>query len=345
MRNNFESLHALYPELMLRAPTPVPDWALDGLPIWIKGAVKVFQVTLHKEPEGPFLFLIMPEQGIAFEHMLRVYRKLVGKLDAPVLLIADNLSPKHRPLLVKFRVAFIYKNESIFAPELGLKFNRLKRFQEDQRIRIQSKDPLSPFALKIVSGLLTHQVPGEFTLKILHERIQGVGVDISSSKISLALKQLVENGLIHAVGAGPTRQFAMTKVEATWEKMLALPIVPFFREAEINFVPHNKKNHCIAGETALAHYSNLTAGTTPVIAMTAKEFRELYEEKLEESSPGIVSSPNIIQIWKEPPSLFAIGGVMNPVEVFLSIRNHHDERVQMAISEMLATYGLKRSEV
>ena len=340
-----QSLQSLYPLQIVGEPLRMPQHGLEGLPVWIKSAVQIFQISMHGVPDEPFLYLAIPEQGIAFEHLLRIYRQLIEKLKAPVLIIADNLSPKHRPLLVKFNIAFIYKNESVYAPELGLKFDRLKRFQEERKIRVDNKaDALTPFALKLMAGLLTNQVPHEFTLKLLHEKIQGAGVELSATKLSLALKNLVENGLLLAGGAGPTRHFAKAAVEKTWEKMLTIPIAPFFREAETNYVPQNREAFCLAGEAALAQYSNLADGATAVIAMSVKEFREIYEGKKGEKSFGDVYTPSTIQIWKEPPHLFAIRGIMNPLEVFFSIRNHYDERVQMALNEMLASYGLTRRE-
>lgn len=345
LERNIQALQSLYPQSFKGVVQPLPKAALNGLPIWVKGAVRVFVVTLLEAPEEPFLYLAQPETAVAFEQLMRVYRQLIEKLKAPVLVIADNLPPKHRPLLVKFNIAFIYKNESVFAPELGLKFDRISRFKEDRIIQVENKKKtITPFALKLVAGLLTDQIPPEFTLKGLHDKIQNEGVEISTTKLSLALKELVENGLILSEGAGPTRYFAKAAVEKTWEKILALPLASFFREAQANYVPKNRRTFCLAGETALAQYSNLAVKATATIAMSVKEFRESYEGKKREIPFGEVYTPSTIQIWKEPPHIFALRGVMNPIEVFFSMRNHHDERVQMALDEMLKPYGLTRKE-
>jgi hypothetical protein len=262
-----------------------------------------------------------------------------------VLIIADNLPIKHRPLLVKFNVSFIYKNESIYAPELGLKFRRLKRFQEDRIIRVENKKvALTPFAFKLIAGVLTNQIPSEFTLKHLHEQLHQEGVDVSMSKLSQGLKELVTHRLLLARGAGPTRCFAKADFEKTWEKILALPLVPFFREVETNFVPKNREIFCLAGETALAEFSNLAAGVAPTIAMSLKAFRESHKGKKGEISFGDVYTPSVIQIWKESPHLFSIRGVLNPIELFFSMRNHSDERVQIALNEMLQALRVREEK-
>lgn len=342
---NLDALQSLYPQQFTNTVHPLPKGTLNGLPVWIKGAVRVFVVTRLETPESPFLYLVQPETGIAFEQLMRIYRQLIEKLKAPVLIIADNLLHKHRPLLVKFKIAFIYKNESVYAPELGLKFGRIGLFKEDRSIQVENKkEMITPFALKLVAGLLTDQIPPEFTLKSLHNKIQNKGFEVSMTKLSLTLKELGENDLLLVGGAGPNRHFTKAIAKKIWEKLLVLPLSPIFREAKTNYIPKNRENFCLAGETALAEYSSLAANATATIAMSIKEFRESYEGKKNEIPLGDVNTYSIIQIWKEPPHLFAINGVMNPIEVFFAMRNHHDERVQMAIDEMLAPYGLTKKE-
>jgi hypothetical protein len=339
---NIRALRDLYPRNIEGKVRHAPQDILAGLPVWIKGAAHLYEVFLSGTSE-PFLYLALPEQDMAFEHLVRIYQALVAKLKVPVLVVADALPAKHRPLLVKFNVAFIYKDESIYAPELGLKFDRISRFRATQTLDLESKsEALSPFGLKLVAGLLTHQVSQEFTLKSLHERLLREGAAYSMSKISLALSELAASGLVLAGGAGPTRRFAKNAVEATWQKVLTLPMAPFFREVQANYIPKERSVYCIAGESALAHYSNLGEPTTATVAMSTRTFREVYQESKKTIPYGDFGTDKTVQVWKERPQLFSIDGVMNPVEVFLSMRDHPDERVQMALGEMIKPFGLER---
>ena len=337
------TLQGLYPEQVSGIAQPLPMEALDILPTWIKGAVRIYVASRLESPNEPFLYLAQPKLEIAFEQLIRIYRQLVEKLKAPILIIADNLPAKHRPLLVKFNIAFIYRNESVYAPDLGLKFDRISRFKEDRSIQVKSKkEAMTPFALKIVAGLLTDKIPREFTLKSLHAMLRNKGFEVSTTKISLALRELAKNGLLLSRGAGPTLCFANAAVGKTWDIILNSPIAPFFREAQTNYVPKDLGSFCLAGETALAQYSNLAASATTIIAMSVKEFREIYEKKDRNIPLVDIDTPRTIQIWKEPPLLFALEGVMNPIEVFFAMRNHHDERIQLALDEMLSQQGLTR---
>jgi hypothetical protein len=206
------------------------------------------------------------------------------------------------------------------------------------------KEALTPFALKIVTGILTNQLPKEFNLKILNEKLLKLGGIFSSSKLSLALNELAHHQLLMASGAGPTRLFIQFEAQKTWERLLALPLAPFFREVNTNYIPKDQSLFCVAGENALAHFSNLAEPTTPTVAMNIKDFRQIYQEAKSKIPTEDFGKPCVVQIWKERPQLFAIDGFLNPIDIFFSMRQHHDERVQMALDEMMKSYQLNRKD-
>lgn len=342
LQKNLKTLQALYPNHVDGDTHQLSIEAIPGLPAWIKGLIEVYQVPFQGVPSAP-LYLILPKEKIQLEHLIRIYKLIAEKLKRHVLVVADNLPAKHRPLLVKFRIPFIYKDESIFAPELGLKFGNLKKFEADSKLEIEKgENPLTPFELKIIAGLLTNQIPHEFTLKLLHEKLQKKS-KFSPSKLNVALNDLAANGILLVHGAGPHKRYAKNTVQKIWEKALAKSFAPFFRETQTNYVPKNQKAYVIAGETALAHYSNLASPKQAIIAMTPAQFRNTFQGPAKETIPfGDFGNPNTVQIWKEDPHLFSIDGMMNPIEIFFSMRHHHDERVQMSIDEMLKPYGLSK---
>lgn len=343
LRRNLEALKALYPGKTEGELRHLGGDVLKGLPVWIKESIQLYDFPL--EGLSTPLYLVVPKENITLEHLTRVYRQLAEKLDAHLIVIADHMPPKHRPLLVKYRIPFIYKDESIFAPELGLKFGRLKKFEPKLAFDLEDKtEALNPFALKIVAGLLTNKIPQEFTHKFLHQKLSEQ-TKLSSSKLNPILNELAANGFLLIQGSGPTKTYTKNETQKIWEKALTTSFAPFFREVQTNYIPNARGAYSIAGETALAHYSNLASPKQTTIAMTAGEFRSVYQGKLKDTKPyGDFDKPSVVQIWKEDPHLFSFDGVMNPIEVFFSMRNHPDDRVQIALDEMLNAYGLTRNK-
>ena len=96
-----------------------------------------------------------------------------------------------------------------------------------------------------------------------------------------------------------------------------------------------KPNGVFAGLTALAQYSMLAEPRIPTIAMTVDEWKEF------EGTYGVVLAKSTdpdaieIQVWSYDPKLFAKGDYVDQFSLFLSQKDDPDERVQIAIEEMM----------
>lgn len=338
---NLKALQTFYPQTEGK-PRRLEE--LKGLPLWMKGAVELYQLPLTVNTDRP-LFLILPKTELEFEHLIRIYKELIETLHAHLLVVADPLPPKHRPLLVKFRIPFVYKDESVFAPDLGLKFSNLKTFQAETKLQLENKkDAITPFALKITSGLLTNQIDQKFTLKQLHEQITDKKIKVAIGKLSATLNDLTTNDLLNSEGSGPKKIYIQLPKKTIWEKIVRVKFAPFFREIETNHLPKDRKTYVIAGESALAKLSNLGESKRATIAMTTKEFRAIYQNPKKTLVPSDFGGPSVVQVWKETPDLFSIDGILNPIELYFSMRDNPDDRIQLALDELLADHGLERKE-
>ena len=123
IERNLRALQGIYPGEIQGKPHPLPIERIKGLPIWMRENIHVLEMPFKGARET--IYLVIPKPQVAFEHLMRIYQTLQEKLGPLVLIIADRMPPKHRPLLVKFRIPFIYKNESVFVPHLGLKIGNL----------------------------------------------------------------------------------------------------------------------------------------------------------------------------------------------------------------------------
>lgn len=342
IERNLRALQGIYPGEIQDKPHPLPIERIKGLPIWMRENIHILEVPT--QGVGGAIYLIIPKPRVAFEHLMRIYQILQDKLGPLVLVIADRMPPKHRPLLVKFRIPFIYKNESVFVPNLGLKIGNLKKFEDHPKTELApKKEELTPFALKILAGFLTNQIPQEFTHKNLLETLQDK-TKLSASKLSPALIELTERELLNAHGAGPTKTYTQENHQRIWEKLLSLPLAPLFREVEANYLPKPLGAYVVAGEAALASYSNLAHPNKNIIAVTTSEFRLSFQSVSKKSLAQESQITALVQIWKEDPALFAIKGVQNPIEVFFTLQKNPDERVQLSLDEMLEKLSLRREK-
>lgn len=331
-------LNSIYPKK--NSVQGVKKITVNDLPLWILGAIDVHAVS-WAEKTTPTIYLAATHGQLTFDQIVFVHKKIAEKLDAPLVLIVDDLPAKFRPLLARSRIPYVYKDQAIFAPELGLRINNIQKHFVSKQKAQQTNIPLTPFSLKIVAGILTNLIPQEFTLKKLHADLIKQEANVAISKLSIALNELARKEILLVKGAGPRKNYMANPPQDIWQKLKELDKAPLFRSFETTHWLFEKKLSCFAGETALAHYSMLADPPLTTIAMTGRHFREAYGP-VSNKKPAVESEkPLMIQVWKENPVLFAFDRYLNPVELYFSLERDPDERVQMSLNEMLNKVGLK----
>jgi hypothetical protein len=94
-------------------------------------------------------------------------------------------------------------------------------------------------------------------------------------------------------------------------------------------------NPVAAGDSALAAYTMMAEPDHRTLCMTAAQWKVFQEQvapiELEQPEPGCLE----VQVWTYDPDLFARNGVADPLSVFLSYENNVDERVEMALKNIL----------
>lgn len=314
---------------------------LPGVPVYITQAFNSYQLGVGT-PEQYELILLTPKRELAFEQImnaLRFVRKLRGGT-IPVL-VADNVNPKFRPLLVREKIPFLYKDKTIFIPEIGLKGDIGKMIKAKTNQGLGLKDAqfeLKPMALKIIAGYLTNQVPEFFSQGTLFDEIMGK-TDVSRTKFSEVIRDLVRAELLVTKGQGPKKEYQFLPKQQLWNAVGKLAIGKLFRVIEVENVPIMKSDYVLAGETALAHFSNLAEPKKKTIAVSSEVFKNLKEDgRLQ----GIaIGDGMLIEVWKEDPKLFAIQNNLNPIEIYFSLKHEVDDRVQIALQEMLREYSIE----
>ncbi|MFH1356296.1 MAG: hypothetical protein ABII18_04095 [bacterium] len=311
--------------------------ALKNLPMWILGSVKVYVVFL--EDNDLNINFVQLSKDLTFGQVTLIYKKLTEQLNGFIIMIADNMPAKYRGLLVRSRISYVFKDQSIYAPDLGLHINNAKKhFASKPEIK-QTEALLTPFALKLIAGIITEHLPKDFTLKGLLRILHQKTVKASVAKLSMTLNLLVQNNLILSKGSGPQKSFIARTNQEMFDVLNELRIAPLYKTYEYSHSPFVTEKSCRAGETALAQYSMLAEPRISVIAVMAKEFRE---QKQLDGQIVDEENPCHVQVWKEDPMLFSQNKNLNPVELYLSIKDDPDERVQLSLVEMLKGISLKK---
>lgn len=300
----------------------------QGLPLWINNSVKVVLLAIHVDQK---IALVFPVRKLEFDQIVNIQRQIQKRMSAVVIIVADRQNSKYRPLFVREGVPFIYRNETLFAPGLGIKlFNTatLERKETEYEIR----EELVPFEVKLLAGYLTDFLtPKTYNLDDILTILFNNNYNCSKGKLANAVRSLLEKGIMTSEGSGPNRTVKFKSKAQTWNFLMESLIARSHRLVEGYY--DLKKPMTLSGETALAYYSDLSAPILKTVALTNKEFIALKSLKQPDIDKEIPKTR--IEIRKEAPGLFSIEGYLNPVELVLDLKNNQDERIQISLGQIM----------
>ena len=93
-----------------------------------------------------------------------------------------------------------------------------------------------------------------------------------------------------------------------------------------------------AGLTALADYSMLAKPVQDIYAVSQKDWK-VIKQRHEELIVDQPDTQNVeVEVWSYPPKIFeecGMKGVMDPLSLYLTLKESIDERVEIALEELL----------
>lgn len=258
-----------------------------------------------------------------FEKHLRQILSMAPDVEG-YCLIAEELQAYVRQRLVERKVSFVVPGLQLNWPDLGLAVQARKK----KKTPVAS-DNLSPATQAVLINALTGGVQGPATQKKL-----ATNLDYTTMSMSRALDEIEANGLGRVQRKGRERLLDFPEgMKALWKAAL-----PYFRNPVRETVRIMDRQlpqdfRIEAGETALARMSLLMPPKEPVYALGRKVWKEIHGQV--EMIPIEEEGTCLVQVWYYDPSHFALHGRVDCFSLFLSLHEEVDERVEVALEEMM----------
>jgi hypothetical protein len=100
-------------------------------------------------------------------------------------------------------------------------------------------------------------------------------------------------------------------------------------------LPKNLHPGPVAGLTALARQTDLAEPDHDVYALSRNKWKALKAKSKIVELPVPEPDAAEIEVWGYDPELFAVGGIVDPWSLYLSLKDHQNERVEAALEEMI----------
>jgi hypothetical protein len=92
-----------------------------------------------------------------------------------------------------------------------------------------------------------------------------------------------------------------------------------------------------ASLTALARQTMIADREIPEYAVSAGTWKRLEKEGVK-TIPVDEPGTCLLQVWSYDPKVLGVGGMVDPFSLFLSFQEETDERIEIALEDMLERY-------
>jgi hypothetical protein len=261
-----------------------------------------------------------PAAAVVRKHMTQVQ----AKWPADVIYVRGRSTPYNRKRLVQQQVPFVVPNNQMYLPMLGVDF------REYFRRLLTAPASFSPATQALVIHWLLGGTDEPLTPAQVAPRL-----GYSAMTMTRAFDELGATELVAVAQHGKERRlgFLGTKRDI-WAKAQ-----PWLRSPVTKRVciprPRRIPEGAHAGLMALAHYTMLAPPAHPVIALSGRDWKSLPPWHNQTPIPSQDPDALEVEVWRYRPGLFADQGVVDPLSLYLSLKDSQDERVQGALEGMI----------
>jgi len=310
---------------VLGATPKIKEWSgMKSLPLYLREGYRFAQTKILTTP-----ILLMYRYDGKRETpatLAKQRQQVAGTWSGDVLLVFSSLSALDRTRLIAAHVPFVVPGRQLFLPPLGIDLQEL--FAAPKAIG-ERLGPATQLLLlwAIEKGYRELPLPSELAPVLGYSKMT----------LSRAFDELEAHGLGMAGSDGrdqKTRQLALAfSGKALWEKAVGLMSSPVKKRAFVGYGLAAERRTLLSGFSALAEYSNLAAPDRKTYAAYVGKgerdpFAGAYVDEFDHNAVEL-------ELWTYDPAILAEGQAVDRLSLSLSLRQNDDERVSIAIDDML----------
>lgn len=294
------------------------------LPYFLQDTYDVLPGELMGQPIT--LACVKGHQPMAAHQVSQHANRLRELWHVPVIIALPQVAPGERKQLIAHGVAFVVPDRQLFAPQMGMILT--ERFGAEPR---REQKLASPATQALLIWFLNHH-PVTVTW---HPFEEAAALGYAGMTATRAIRELLQFKLFELEVRGRAKYLKLNGTRRDlWEKAkphLRTPVLKTMwtcdrRILEVTGAPW-------AGESALARMTMVNEPQQQVFAMTG-------ETGLRARQAGIFFEPRkiadgiAIQVWRYEPGMKVKDKTVDPLSLWLSLRDNRDDRIQMALDEI-----------
>lgn len=311
------------------------DWPqAKSLPLYLQGGWIYRLMSIDGQP--CLLMLDERDQPDTAQKLKNTINTITSHFHGPVIYAVRELASYNRKRLIDQGIAFVVPGKQLYLPFMAL----------DLRENFVTESPVEVVKLgACAQQLLFIQLFG-FWQDNASAQMLAKRLGVSKMTVSRAYKELTELGLAKAVVVGRTSQLKFElDNHQLWQEAKAYLSSPVKKQVWLSaqqYHQHENLFQLAAGEWALSMLGILSSPRHPCYAISANDWASL--KKLTGIEQQVHSDENsvLLELWRYDPGW--LKGYVNFIErvdrlsLYLSLIGNDDERVQMALDEIIEAY-------
>jgi len=250
------------------------------------------------------------------------------------VVVFERLPSYARRRLIERGIAFVVPGTQLYLPDFGVDFRSRARRPTEVR------DTLRPSAQAMLLYLLLRGADSSIP-RTASELAPVLGQTLMTA--SRAVAELDSHGLVSTRREGRTKEVHLSRGRrATWEAAQDVLQSPVKRR--LAAVEDQVAAHCplIAGLSALSRRSMLAEPSARTYAVSHKTAQSLEPEvTITSSNLAVADEPGmaVVEVWTYDPRPLAVANIVDPLSLYLSLREDVDERVEGALRQMMEEFS------
>lgn len=297
----------------------VPYAGASALPYLLQSSYSFFVATVAAQK-----FLLMHDQQkmpLTPLAILKHRNLLCEHWNGRIVYAADAMASYQRLRLLQRQMPFIVPGRQLYLPFLGMAFS-----ETDRKSNKEFSEPGIP-AMLLILGMLNKQIDNPLTLESIASRFGYSQMTVSRAFDELEYFSLARREIQKG---GKNKRLVFTAAgQSLWKQALPLLKTPVRRIVGLETLPDGL-SVCIAGVNALAGKTMLSEPAQAEYATTIKAYNALRNV---ETLPR-AAAPVLLQLWIYSPASFG-NNTVDPLSLYLSLKDDPDERVQIALDELM----------
>ncbi len=288
---------------------------LEKLPLYLKKNLKIGELLGHD-----FIFAVKPE--LTPKQYLK-QGEIIGKVfQKPVVFVINNMEQYNRKRLVDKKIGFIVPGRQMYIPNL------LIDFKEYSKAQVKKAEKLYPAAQCLLFYFLLGKELTGINFKAIAKKL-----NYGAMTITRAADVLAKFDLCEIEGNKERRLYFEKNKSQIWKEAQTYLINPVDKEYHTD---ENYNFNCFykTGINALSYYTDIAAADENIFAVFYKSFRSIVKG----DRVNLINFPDAnttIQVWKYDPGILAENGVVDPLSLFLILKDNPNERVKGELHKLL----------